>query len=363
MRQSRETCLHREKIIPLGVGYAIKLADNPSAGFVGVPRGGTLFFCFLPLIHLIIVEEGLKMSKKLVSLFLAMLMVFSMTSVLADDAAVTVTDMYGREITLTEPATRIVALQPSDCEILCAIGCEEALVGIGQYCDYPASITSLPKVQSGKETNIEEILALEPQIVLMNDMSQSEDQVKQLEENGVKVVISTTSDIASIYTAIRMIGALMGKDDNAEALIADIQATCDEIRAKTEGNEKSVYFEISPPPYLYSCGSTSFTHELAEICGLKNIFGDQADPWLMISDEQVIERNPDYIILMNGMGAEGIDEIIARDGWGDITAIKDKNIYYDGTSMMTRPGPRLKDAVIELYNFVYGDEAEEIPAA
>ena len=293
------------------------------------------------------------MSKKLVSLFLAVLMVFSMTAVLAEDAAITVTDMYGREITLSEPATRIVALQPSDCEILCAIGCEDALVGIGQYCDYPASITSLPTVQSGKETNI----------VLMNDMSQSEDQVKQLEENGVKVVISTTSDIASIYTAIRMIGALMGKDDNAEALIADIQATCDEIRAKTEGNEKSVYFEISPPPYLYSCGSSSFTHELAEICGLRNIFGDQADAWLMISDEQVIERNPDYIILMNGMGAAGIEEISSREGWGDITAIKEQNIFYDETSMMTRPGPRLKDAVIALYDFVYGTEAEEAPAA
>ena len=113
------------------------------------------------------------MSKKLVSLFLAVLMVFSMTAVLAEDAAITVTDMYGREITLSEPATRIVALQPSDCEILCAIGCEDALVGIGQYCDYPASITSLPTVQSGKETNIEEILALNPQVVLMNDMSQS----------------------------------------------------------------------------------------------------------------------------------------------------------------------------------------------
>ena len=303
------------------------------------------------------------MSKKLVSLFLAVLMVFSMTAVLAEDAAITVTDMYGREITLSEPATRIVALQPSDCEILCAIGCEDALVGIGQYCDYPASITSLPVVQTGKETNIEEILKLDPQVVLLNDMSQSEDQVKQLEENGVKVVVSTTSDIASIYTAIRMIGALMGKDDNAEALIADIQATCDEIRAKTEGNEKTVYFEISPPPYLYSCGSSSFTHELAEICGLRNIFGDQADAWLMISDEQVIERNPDYIILMNGMGGTGIEEISSREGWGDITAIKEQNIYYDGTSMMTRPGPRVKDAVIEMYNFVYGEEAEEAPAA
>ncbi len=303
------------------------------------------------------------MSKKLVSLFLAALMLIGMVPAVAENAAITVTDMYNRVITLEEPATRIVAMQPSDCEILCAIGCEDALVGIGQFCDYPASITSLPVVQSGKNTNIEEILALNPQVVLMNDMSQSEDQVKQLEENGVKVVISSTTDIESVYTAIRMIGTLMGKDENAEALIADMKATCDEIRAKSEGIEKTVYFEISPPPYLYSCGSSSFTHELAEICGLKNIFGDQPDAWLMISDEQVIERNPDYIILMNGMGAEGIEEIQSRDGWGDINAIKDKNIYYDGTSMMTRPGPRLKDAVIELYNFINGIEAEEVPAA
>lgn len=303
------------------------------------------------------------MSKKLVSLFLVALLVFGMTASLAESTAITVTDMHGREITLTEPATRIVAVQPSDCEILCAIGCEDALVGVGQWCDYPASITSLPKVQSGADTNVEEILALSPQVVLMNDMSQSEDQVKLLEENGVTVVVSTTSDIASVYTAIRLIGALMGKDENAEALIADMQATIDEIRAKSEGVEKSVYFEISPPPYLYSCGSSSFTHEIAEICGLKNIFGDQSDAWLMISDEQVIERNPDYIILMNGMGDAGIDEILSREGWGDITAVREKNVYYDGTSMMTRPGPRLKDAIIELYNFVNGIEAEEAPAA
>ena len=83
----------------------------------------------------------------------------------------------------------------------------------------------------------------------------------------------------------------------------------------------------------------------------------------MISDEQVIERNPDYIILMNGMGAAGIEEISSREGWGDITAIKEQNIFYDETSMMTRPGPRLKDAVIALYDFVYGTEAEEAPAA
>jgi len=303
------------------------------------------------------------MSRKLVALFLAALMLMGCLPAGAEEGVLTVTDMHGREITLTEPATRIVALQPSDCEILCALGCEDALVGIGQYCDYPASITGLPVVQSGAETNIEEILALNPQVVLMNDMAQSEEQVKQLEENGVKVVISTTSDIASVYTAIRLIGQVMGKETEAEAVIADMQATFDDIRAKVSGEAKKVYFEISPPPYLYSAGSSSYMNELAEICGLKNIFDDQADAWLMISEEQVIERNPDYIVLITGMGSAGVEEILARNGWGDIAAIKNGKVLNDDSSCMARPSPRLKEAAIELYNFVYGEEAAEKPAA
>ena len=182
------------------------------------------------------------MSKKLFTLLFVMLMLCG--AALAD--GITVTDMHGREIALDQPATRIVALTPSDCEILCAIGCEDALVGRGKYCDYPESISALPVVQSGAETNIEEILALDPQVVLMSDMSQTEEQAKLLEQNGVKVVISDANDIAGVYTAIRMIGALMAKDDAAEALIGDMQATFDEIAAKSEKSGKTIYFEVSP---------------------------------------------------------------------------------------------------------------------
>ena len=303
------------------------------------------------------------MSKKLVSLFLVLLMAFGAAASSAEGAGIVVTDMMGREITLSEPATRIVVMQPSDCEILCAIGCEEAIVGRGQYVDYPASILEVPVVQSGAETNVEEILVLQPQVVLMNSMSQSEEQVKQLEDNGVQVVVSTTSNIDSVYTAIQLIGKLMGKDAEAEAVIADMQATFDEIKAKVSGETKKVYFEISPPPYLYTAGSSSYMNELAEICGITNIFADQEDAWLMISEEQVIERDPDYIVLITNMGSAGVEEILSREGWSDISAIKNRKVFNDEDSCMARPSPRLKDAAIELYNFVYEIEAEEKPAA
>ena len=306
------------------------------------------------------------MSKKLVSLVLAVLMVFGMTAAMADDAAITVTDMHGRTVTLTEPATRIVVMQPSDCEILCAIGCEDTIVGRGQYVDYPASILDVPVVQSGAETNIEEILALEPQVVLMNDMSQTEEQVRQLEENGVKVVVSKAADIEGVYYAIRMIGQLMGKDENAEAVIADMQSTFDEIRANSKNEGKTVYFEVSPLQWgLWTAGKGTFMDELAGICGLTNAFADLND-WASISEEQVLARDPDYIVTITmyyGEGPTPVEEILGREGWGDLKAVKDGTILNAESNAISRPGPRLKDAAIELYNFINGIEAEEAPAA
>lgn len=302
------------------------------------------------------------MSKKLVSLFLAALMLIGCLPVLAD-GAVTVTDMHGREITLTEPATRIVAMQPSDCEILCAIGCEDALVGIGQNCDYPAPILGLPVVQSGAETNIEEILALNPQVVLMNDMGQSEEQVRQLEQNGVKVVVSRAADIEGVYYAIRMIGHLMGKDENAEAVVADMQATFEDIRSKSASEGKTVYFEVSPLQWgLWTTGKGTFMDELAAVCGLENAFSDM-EGWQAVSEEQVIARNPDYIVSIAGMGDTAVEEILGRAGWQDMNAVKNAQVFNAESNAISRPGPRLKDAAIELYNFINSAAEEEVPAA
>ncbi len=307
------------------------------------------------------------MSKKLVSLLLAALTLLACMPALAESAAVTVTDMHGREITLAEPATRVVAMQPSDCEILCALGCEEALAGIGAYCDYPASITSLPVVQSGAETNIEEILALNPQVVFMNDMGQSEEQVRQLEENGVQVVVSKAADIEGVYYAIRMIGHLMGKDDNAEAIVADMQATFEDIRSKSASEGKTVYFEVSPLQWgLWTAGAGTFMDELASICGLTNAFADVND-WAAVSEEQVIARDPDYIVtimMYYGEGPTPVEEIMGREGWQDMKAVKNAQVFNASDSnAISRPGPRLKDAAIELYNMINGIADEQSPAA
>lgn len=305
------------------------------------------------------------MIKKLLSLFLAVLTLAAMFGALAEGTPVTVTDMMGREITLDKPATRIVALAASDCEILCALGAQDALVGRGAYCDYPESIAEVPVVDSGANTNVEQIIALEPQVVLMSTMAQTTEQVEALEKAGIKVVVSVAQDIESAYTDIRLIGALMGKNDEAEAMVADMQTAFADIALKSENTGKTVYFEVSPLQWgLWTAGKGTFMDELATMCGLTNAFAD-VDGWAEISEEQVLERDPDYIVTITmyyGEGPTPVEEIKARAGWEGLKAVVNDAILNADANAISRPGPRLKDAAMTLFRFVT-DEAAVEPAA
>ena len=304
------------------------------------------------------------MTRKLVSLFLCMALLCACIPALAE-GGLTVTDMKGREITLDAPASRIVAITASDVEILYALGAGDLLVGRGEYCDWPAEVLDKPVVKSGAETNLEEILALEPDVVIMATMAQTEDQVNALEAAGVKVIVSDAQNLEGVYTAITMIGDVVGKTDEAAAIVKEMQDTFAEIRAKAENTGKTVYFEISPLQWgLWAAGKNTFMDELAEICGLTNAFAE-IDGWGEVSEEQVLAKDPDYIVTTSmywGEGPTPVEEIASRAGWDQLKAVKNNQIFNADSNAITRPGPRLMDAVRDLFSFISGD-AEEAPAA
>ena len=318
--------------------------------------------------------------KRIVSLLLALAMIFALAGCTSSEpaqpaepsepeasgSAITVTDMMGREITLDEPATRVVALSAADCEFLYAVGAGDTLVGRGEYCDYPAEVLEVPSVQSGYDTNIEQIIALEPQVLLMSTMAQTEEQIAQMEEAGIKVVVSDAQDIEGVYTAVEMIGKLMGKEKEAEQVIISMQTAFADLSNSTAGRGKTVYFEVSPLEYgLWTAGSGTFMNEIAEMLGMKNIF-DDVQGWAEISEEQVIERNPDYIVTITmyfGEGPTPEEEIMGRTGWENVTAVKNGAILNLVDNELSRPTPRLKDGAILLNNFVVEHERELAPAA
>ena len=282
------------------------------------------------------------------------------------DTSISIVDMMGHEVTLEKPAERIVALSAADCEIVYAIGAGDLLVGRGEWCDYPAEVFDIPAVDSGGNTNIEQILALTPDVVVMSSMAQSEEQVKQLEDAGVAVVVSNAANIDETYTSIELLGKLLGKDAEAEAVISSMKAAFAEVEANKIEGGKTIYFEVSPLEWgLWTAGKNTFMNEIAEMMGLKNCF-DDLDGWAEISEEQVLERNPDYIVTITmyyGEGPTPEEEIMSRQGWEDVTAVKNKAILNLQNNELSRPAPRLADGAKMLYDFIQELDEELAPAA
>lgn len=273
-------------------------------------------------------------------------------------AGVTVTDMTGREITLDAPATRVVALSASDCEIIYALGAGELLVGRGEYCDYPAEVLEVPAVQSGAETNIEQIIALEPQVLFMTKMAQTEEQLAALEAAGVHVVVSDAQDIAGVYEAIGMIGTLLGREAEAGTMVADMVAAFDDVAARAAGDgSETIYFEVSPLQYgLWAAGADTFMDEIAQMLGLTNAFADVSG-WAEVSEEQVLSRDPDYIVTISmyyGEGPTPVEEIQGRAGWENVSAVKNGKILNLQNNELSRPSYRLAEGARMLCDFVYG---------
>ena len=294
--------------------------------------------------------------KRLFCIVLAMIIAACAMTAFASAEEISITDMMGREVKLSAPAQRIVALTAADCEILYAIGAGEYLVGRGEYCDYPDAVLDVPSVQSGYETNVEQIIALHPDVLLMSAMDQTADQVAQLENAGIRVVVSDADDIAGTCQAISMIGALMGREAEADAVIASMQETFDQVRRENSG--KTIYFEVSPLQYgLWTAGAGTFMNEIAEMIGLTNCFAD-VNGWAEISEEQVLSRNPDYIVTISmyyGEGPTPTEEIMARAGWENVTAVKNGAILNLANNELSRPANRLADGAQLLYDFVYGE--------
>ncbi|MEA5040179.1 MAG: ABC transporter substrate-binding protein, partial [Clostridiaceae bacterium] len=275
------------------------------------------------------------------------------------DTSVDVTDMTKRQVKLDAPATKVVALDAADCEILYALGAGDTLVGRGEYCDYPETVADISSVQSGSETNIEQIIALEPQVVIMSTMDQTTEQEEALENAGIRVAVTDAQTISDVYEAIRLIGALVGKNDEAGTLVLNMGKTFADIQDKVDSDgEKTVYFEVSPLQYgLWTAGSGTFMDELATLLGVKNAFAD-VEGWAEISEEQVLERDPDYIVtiaMYYGEGQTPVEEIMSRTGWENLKAIKSGDVFNADTNQVARPGPRLTDGAQALYDFFYGE--------
>lgn len=275
-------------------------------------------------------------------------------------ASITLTDGLGRSVALAAPAQRIVSLAPSNTEILFAIGAGAQVVGRDEFSDYPAEAKALPSVGGSMGTySLETIASLKPDLVLAAEINTPE-QVKALEDLGVRVYyLSNPTDLDGLYANLKIVGQLTGRETEAEALAASLQARVQAVQEKLMpiSSVFTVFYELdgSNPAKPWTAGAGTFLSQLINMAGGSNVGDRLQGDYAQMSQEELLVANPMVILLGDAAYGVTAEQVAARPGWDALAAVQQGRIYPFDDNLVSRPGPRLVDGLEQIAKLLRPD--------
>jgi iron complex transport system substrate-binding protein len=262
------------------------------------------------------------------------------TEALAAGPAPDLKDDRGLAIAFAVPPQRIVSLLPSLTEAVCELGGCGRLVGVDRYSNFPASLRDLPKLGGIEDANVEQIVALKPDVVLL---AYSSRVAARLESLGLKVLMlepRTLADMERVFARLEELLAVKERGAAWRRLQAAIEGTAAALSTGARGLR--VYFELDSSPFAAS--ESSYIGELLQRLGVRNVVPGALGQFPKLNPEFVVRADPQVIMVVGRGGADpGV-----RPGWQRIRAVRDGYVCrYDDeeTNVLMRPGPRVVEAV------------------
>ena len=254
------------------------------------------------------------------------------------------------------PPRRIVCLTEETVETLYLLGEQHRIVGVSGYAVRPPQVRrEKPRVSAFISADIPKILALEPDLVLAFSDLQA-DIVADLIRAGINVHVFNQRGIAGILAMIRMLGALVGASEKANALAETYERRLAQIASIKRASRPKVYFEEWDDPLISGIGWVS---ELIAIAGGEDVFAkssqQKAAKDRVVASEAVIAAAPD-VILASWCGKKVVpDKIRARAGWSAIPAVRDNRIVEIKSPLILQPGPAaLTDGLDAIVTALHG---------
>jgi iron complex transport system substrate-binding protein len=272
----------------------------------------------------------------------------------------TIVDIVGREVTIGAQPQRIASLSPAATEILFAIGAGDQVIAVDKFSNYPKEAATREQLDAF-EPNLEAIAGVQPDLVLLfYDPGELADSLERL---GITTAVlgsveETPESVEAVFDQIRLLGEMTDHVQEAEDLVADMQGRIDAIEEALADVEQGprVFHEVDAT--LYTAAPASFVGGLYQILKAQNIAADADQPFPQLSQEVIIERDPEVIILADGAYGESPDTVKARPGWGNISAVRNDRIFVIDPDVVSRPGPRLVEALETLAGFLYPERFE-----
>jgi len=268
---------------------------------------------------------------------------------------VTVVDNQGREVQLNGIPARIVSHVPSITEILFALDLDDSVVGVSDYCNYPEEATEKPSVGGYYTPSIEQITSLDPDLVLTDGYAED---IFQLDGIGIPYIVLDPADIDGVLDNILLIGEITGVQERAGELVSEIEGRIDAVvsTAADAARPRVFYiFDASDPTKPWTAGPGSFVDAFIRMAGGENIAAQAQGPWVQFSMEELIDSDPEIIVVdtMMGTAVNDPEEIKALTGWKETTAARENRIFTIDGDLVNRHGPRIAQALEEMARIIH----------
>ncbi|MBN1690165.1 MAG: cobalamin-binding protein [Dehalococcoidia bacterium] len=274
------------------------------------------------------------------------------------DYPLTVTDDLGRKVVITSLPKRIVSLAPSNTEILFALGLEDSIVGVTDYCDYPDAAKSKTRVSGYSTPDLERLVSLEPDLIVAESIHEKT-ALPALEQLGMTVYVTEALTIDSIKNDISVLGKITGKTGAASRVLDTMNYKINSVVSKTQnlGSEqrlKVLYVNWHDP--IWTMGRNNYINDVIEKAGGNNIYADDFEKSRAVSLESVIAKNP-QVIFVSGMGTTGdvvYNGITSEVRLYNVDAVLNNRIYKMGdANLIERPGPRIADGLLQVSKMIH----------
>src|SRR6202521_1464410 len=241
---------------------------------------------------------------------------------------------------------RIVSIAPSSTEILHALGLGRRIVGVDRWSDYPPRVLRLPQVGSDLHVDVERVAALKPDLVVASlHVPGMEDNLPAFELAGFSYLALGGIGLDGVWADMRVIGRYLGREPRAEALIADTRERMARVAANAAtlngGLRPRVHWEWSAHPFV--AARRSWITELIEMAGGQNVYSDLDVESVRVSPADAIARQPDVVVACwcGARKLPTVERILARPGWQDTPAVRQRRVAVFKEDFFRPAGPRL----------------------
>jgi len=262
-------------------------------------------------------------------------------------------DDLGRRMYLAKPPSRIISLAPSVTEMLFAIGAAEQVVGVTEFCDYPAEAQAKPKVAYARP-NLESLIALQPDLIVTPQDFLQPDVLAKLEQLKIPVFILQAVTVEDIANQMTTVGRMLDRIPTANEVAGRIRRRVAEIRSRTSQlTKRRVLYVLNSEPVI-TVGPGSFIHQMLELAGGTNVAGRAGVPYPRLSLEEILKQDPEVLVFPLGK-TETVTEAERQTWkrWTTMSAVKDHRFATVPTDLVNRPGPRIVDGLEALARAIH----------